>query len=320
MAEILCTNCSTVHDDNMPCGSGSTILNRFDDALSQVTVEELSSGCVVFYRPPVAESESTTAAFDPPSNSIELHNFEKIAEVINPFLDDLRFPSYLESTTEKSFSGDLFIDPVDFIIDEYKSSDSEKISDDPFDSFSDISDFMVPDIVPPKPPKLPGDLTLQDFTDDLSEESKAQTKQEFFEDAFKPVKHEPLLSKAEKEEIVENVSPDRKPISAAGWLGIILLMFIPVLNLFLLIIWAFGGCLKKSKTSFARAALILFLIFAVIVAVAWFAFGDVIYGAVHSLLVKDGSPSALTNGILGAIQTAVKFFGIDITIAPTISV
>ncbi|RGX56613.1 zinc-ribbon domain-containing protein [Anaerotruncus sp. AF02-27] len=47
------------------------------------------------------------------------------------------------------------------------------------------------------------------------------------------------------------------PIGLGGWIGIMLLMLIPIVNIILLIVWACGGCKKVTKRSFARASLIL---------------------------------------------------------------
>ena len=55
------------------------------------------------------------------------------------------------------------------------------------------------------------------------------------------------------------------PITTGGYIGIFFLMLIPVVNLILLIVWACGGCKKVNKRNFARAALILCLIFFVII-------------------------------------------------------
>jgi len=49
-------------------------------------------------------------------------------------------------------------------------------------------------------------------------------------------------------------------ISAWGYIGISLLMCIPVVGLILMIIWACGGCRKLQKRNYARAMLIMFLI------------------------------------------------------------
>lgn len=48
-----------------------------------------------------------------------------------------------------------------------------------------------------------------------------------------------------------------EPISTAGYLGIILLLAIPVIGLIFAVRWAMGGCRKVQKKFFARAALII---------------------------------------------------------------
>jgi len=51
-----------------------------------------------------------------------------------------------------------------------------------------------------------------------------------------------------------------EPITTKGYIGIMLLMCIPVVGIVLMIIWAFGGCKKVNKQAFARAALIMMAI------------------------------------------------------------
>ncbi len=50
------------------------------------------------------------------------------------------------------------------------------------------------------------------------------------------------------------------PISALGYVGIFLLLGIPVIGLILAIIWACGGCRKVNKRNLARASLIMIVI------------------------------------------------------------
>ena len=50
------------------------------------------------------------------------------------------------------------------------------------------------------------------------------------------------------------------PITTGGYIGIFLLLGIPVVGLLLAIIWACGGCKKISKRNFSRAYLILIAI------------------------------------------------------------
>lgn len=50
------------------------------------------------------------------------------------------------------------------------------------------------------------------------------------------------------------------PVTTGGFIGIFLLMLIPVVNFILLIVWACGGCRKVNKTNLARAMLVLMLL------------------------------------------------------------
>ena len=50
-----------------------------------------------------------------------------------------------------------------------------------------------------------------------------------------------------------------QPISTWGYIGIILLLSIPIIGPVIAIVWAFGGCRKVNKRNFARASLIISL-------------------------------------------------------------
>ncbi len=50
------------------------------------------------------------------------------------------------------------------------------------------------------------------------------------------------------------------PISALGYIGIFLLMCIPILGLVLMIVWAVGGCKKINKRNMARGMLVMTII------------------------------------------------------------
>ena len=51
-----------------------------------------------------------------------------------------------------------------------------------------------------------------------------------------------------------------EPITTKGFIGIMFLMLIPLVNLLLLLVWAFGGCRKVNKQNFAKAMLVWMLI------------------------------------------------------------
>ena len=51
-----------------------------------------------------------------------------------------------------------------------------------------------------------------------------------------------------------------EPISTGGYIGLSLLMCIPVVGIILAVIWAFGGCKKINKRNYCRAMLIMMVI------------------------------------------------------------
>ncbi|MBQ2896115.1 MAG: zinc ribbon domain-containing protein, partial [Oscillospiraceae bacterium] len=51
-----------------------------------------------------------------------------------------------------------------------------------------------------------------------------------------------------------------EPITTKGFIGIMLLMCIPVVGQILMIIWALGGCRKINKRNLARASLIMMVV------------------------------------------------------------
>ena len=76
---------------------------------------------------------------------------------------------------------------------------------------------------------------------------------------YTPEKQEPAAAPAEDPE-----KPKKKSkwgiISTKGYIGINLLMAIPVIGLILTIVWACGGCRKYAKRNYARAMLIFMAI------------------------------------------------------------
>ncbi|TSA31139.1 MAG: hypothetical protein D4R65_11635 [Verrucomicrobiaceae bacterium] len=52
-------------------------------------------------------------------------------------------------------------------------------------------------------------------------------------------------------------STENKPVSIGDWIVTIILLAIPVVNLIMLLVWAFGGSVHPSKKNYARATLIL---------------------------------------------------------------
>jgi hypothetical protein len=50
--------------------------------------------------------------------------------------------------------------------------------------------------------------------------------------------------------------PAEKPVSVGEWMITILLLAIPLVNLVMLFVWAFGGGTQRSKANWAKAMLI----------------------------------------------------------------
>ncbi len=73
-------------------------------------------------------------------------------------------------------------------------------------------------------------------------------------------------------------------ISTGGFIGITLLMCIPVVGLLLIILWACGGCRKLQKRYFARAALILTVIMLILALLV----GLAVRSLIRNVLEKTG--------------------------------
>ncbi len=89
-----------------------------------------------------------------------------------------------------------------------------------------------------------------------------------------------------------------EPISAWGFVGIMLLMCIPIVGFLLVIIWACGGCRKISKQSLARATLIMTAIALVISLIIGIAAGSLM-----NLLSKNSE--ADEPGVIAAILSSI---------------
>ena len=92
-------------------------------------------------------------------------------------------------------------------------------------------------------------------------------------------------------------------ISTWGYIGISLLMCIPVVGQILMIVWACGGCRKLQKRNYARAMLIMFAISLVLSLIFGFVAKKVVNKAVESIGIEvDGKDSENEKtGIIGKL-------------------
>lgn len=86
-----------------------------------------------------------------------------------------------------------------------------------------------------------------------------------------------------------------EPISTGGYIGILLLLLIPLVNLICVIIWACGGSRKRNKTNLARALLVWMLI-GTVLAVLIFLTGSLLFGDQIEALKEFGSQ--ISSGIV----------------------
>ncbi len=86
-----------------------------------------------------------------------------------------------------------------------------------------------------------------------------------------------------------------EPISTGGYVGILLLLCIPVVGFVLAIIWACGGCTKINKRNLSRAYLIFMAVSLVISLIMGIIFGitaaAATAGAVNSIFAEETSPA-----------------------------
>lgn len=86
-----------------------------------------------------------------------------------------------------------------------------------------------------------------------------------------------------------------EPISTGSYIGILLLLLIPIVNLICVIIWACGGSRKRNKTNLARALLVWMLI-GTVLAVLIFLAGSLLFGDQIEALKEFGSQ--ISSGIV----------------------
>lgn len=79
-----------------------------------------------------------------------------------------------------------------------------------------------------------------------------------------------------------------EPISTGGYIGIMFLMMLPLINLILLIIWACGGCKKVNKRNFARAMLV-WMVIASVLGGLLFLVGGLFFGDTIDALKEYGT-------------------------------
>jgi len=92
-----------------------------------------------------------------------------------------------------------------------------------------------------------------------------------------------------------------EPISVGGYIGISLLMCIPIVGLILMLVWAFGGCRKVNKRNLARASLIMMVIALVISLILGLVFRSLFKKTVES--IEDETGVSITDVLDGSVDS-----------------
>jgi hypothetical protein len=79
------------------------------------------------------------------------------------------------------------------------------------------------------------------------------------------------------------VQPGNEPLSVGQYIGMFLLMCVPLLNIILLFVWGFGSMINPNRKNFARAALIIILISMIIMIIGGGALMSIMETIIDSL-------------------------------------
>ena len=103
-----------------------------------------------------------------------------------------------------------------------------------------------------------------------------------------------------------------EPISSLGWLGIFLLVGIPVIGPLLVIIWACCGCRKVNKRTFARGMLLKWLLIAIITALTLLALKTKIVNAAKDYADQHDIPYSEDSAIEDILEGFLSQQGYEI--------
>jgi len=310
------------------CGSRISSKNRFcencgaplsaglsPEELNSVMVKKLESGEIVFYRPPSCQPTQTKTHTSLPNHKPDIKDESIYGEIqtdtILPVVDTPILIKTREEITpaetpvlEKPAAAaeDIF-SPLplmeEFMLleaDCFTTEHFEPKSEDTVPAPTDISDFEKPE--QPLEMYFSPDPTQDKVKSDS--DSKPMSDNQVDESVRRFLNDEPLSDQ-------KNDS-----ISFIGWVGIIFLLMIPVINLLLTIIWALGGCRKKQKARFARALLVSLLIIALLVFISLTLLKDYINTAINNLFSGGGTPSELALRLLEGVLGTAKSWGLDL--------
>ncbi len=341
---MICSKCGGIIGDGLSeCKACGARVELSDKALDQVIVKELDSGSLVYFRPSKTDIESLDVSeLSELYSSNEILSALKSlyiepSDEERPLGDpDTRYEEPEDESSDEKIRLYSSERDIDF-------SDDEDTSDRDAKSRKLIFKYVtsartktfdgntgLPEKTEPSGKKSPGDSGVSPvaFSPDgnarLGKESETRdlecepTMSDIpsdeedcpeFDLEFKPTLYNGDYKDGDGAAVSGRegcASRGDDSISAPGWMGIFLLLLIPGINLLLLIIWAFGGCRKKQKTSFARGILFLLIIAAIIGALFTTVFKDFLPPVLEALSRAFAAASGFADYVIKPIRGIIK--------------
>src|SRR5690554_5089162 len=85
--------------------------------------------------------------------------------------------------------------------------------------------------------------------------------------------------------VVKEVDEREKVVSVPSWLLYLIILSIPLVNIVMLFVWAFGSNTNKNKSNLAKASLILAVLYTILGIIASIMIGSLITGLLGEFLI-----------------------------------
>src|SRR5690554_4950187 len=85
--------------------------------------------------------------------------------------------------------------------------------------------------------------------------------------------------------VVKQVDEREKVVSVPSWLLYLIILSIPLVNIIMLFVWAFGSGVNKNKSNLAKASLILAILYTILFIVLSFMIGSVVSSLLEEFFI-----------------------------------
>jgi len=83
----------------------------------------------------------------------------------------------------------------------------------------------------------------------------------------------------------KQVDEREKVVSVPSWLLYLIILSIPLVNIIMLFVWAFGSGVNKNKSNLAKASLILAILYTILFIVLSFMIGSVVSSLLEEFFI-----------------------------------